>query len=55
MQREWEPEELIGAWTLLDRDWRLVGNKAGPTRLGFALMHTQQWAIPQNDRLARAG
>jgi Domain of unknown function (DUF4158) len=38
VQREWEAEELIGAWTLLDRDWRLVGNKTGPTRLGFALM-----------------
>ena len=38
MQREWEPEELIGAWTLLDRDWQMVSNKTGPTRLGFALM-----------------
>jgi TnpA family transposase len=38
VQREWEPEELIGAWTLLDRDWQLVSNKTGPTRLGFALM-----------------
>ena len=38
MQREWEPDELISAWMLLDRDWRLVGNKAGPDRLGFAVM-----------------
>ncbi|WP_405148756.1 hypothetical protein OG589_12230 [Sphaerisporangium sp. NBC_01403] len=27
MRREWEPEELIAAWTLLDGDWELVGNK----------------------------
>lgn len=38
MRREWEPEELIEAWTLLDGDWRLVGNKTGATRLGFALI-----------------
>ncbi len=38
MQREWEPADLIGAWTLLDRDWQMVGNKTGPTRLGSALM-----------------
>ena len=36
--REWEPEELIEAWTLLDGDWRLVGNKTGATRLGFSLI-----------------
>jgi hypothetical protein len=40
VQREWEPEDLISAWTLLDRDWQLVGNKTGPTRPGFALMLT---------------
>lgn len=38
MRREWEPEELIAAWTLLDDDWKLVGNKSGATRLGFGLM-----------------
>jgi hypothetical protein len=38
VRREWEPEELIGAWTLVDRDRELVGNKSGPTRLGFAVM-----------------
>ena len=36
--REWEPEELVGAWTLLDGDWDLVGNKSGATRLGFGLL-----------------
>ncbi len=38
MRREWEPEELIACWTLVDEDWRLVGNKSGATRLGFALL-----------------
>ncbi|GAB2481093.1 hypothetical protein GCM10027187_55830 [Streptosporangium sandarakinum] len=38
MRREWEPEALIAAWTLLDGDWDLVGNKTGATRLGFGLL-----------------
>ena len=38
MRREWEPEDLIAAWTLLDDDWQLVGNKTGATRLGFSLL-----------------
>jgi hypothetical protein len=37
MRREWEPEELIAAWTLLDGDWELVGNKTGATRLSLLL------------------
>ncbi len=38
MRRDWEPEELIDCWTLVADDWRLVGNKTGATRLGFALI-----------------
>jgi hypothetical protein len=38
VRREWELEELIAAWTLLDGDWELVGNKSGATRLGFGLL-----------------
>lgn len=38
MRQEWEPEELVACWTLLEDDWRLVGNKRGPTRLGFAVV-----------------
>ncbi|MGH3304903.1 MAG: Tn3 family transposase, partial [Streptosporangiaceae bacterium] len=38
MQAEWEPEELIGAWTLAGGDWKLIANKAGVTRLGFSVM-----------------
>lgn len=38
MRREWETEDLIECWTLVDGDRKLVGNKTGATRLGFALM-----------------
>jgi hypothetical protein len=38
MRREWAPEELIASWTLIDRDRELLANKAGATRLGFALL-----------------
>ncbi len=35
---ELDVEELIACWTLVEADWPLIGNKAGPTRLGFALL-----------------
>ncbi|MGH3172842.1 MAG: DUF4158 domain-containing protein, partial [Streptosporangiaceae bacterium] len=38
MRAEWEPDELIAAWTLVKGDWDLIANKAGVTRLGFAVM-----------------
>ncbi|WP_222432374.1 Tn3 family transposase, partial [Leekyejoonella antrihumi] len=38
MRMEWSPEELVGSWTLVEEDWRLVGNKSGATRLGFAAL-----------------
>ena len=38
MRTEWEPEDLIERWTLLEGDLELIGNKAGPTRLGFAVL-----------------
>jgi hypothetical protein len=30
MRRQWSPAGLIASWTLVDEDWRLVGNKSGP-------------------------
>lgn len=48
MRREWEPEDLIAAWTLLDGDWELVGNKTGATHLGFALKDSQPCAMSVN-------
>jgi len=38
VRREWEPEELIACWTLVEADQELVANKSGATRLGFALL-----------------
>lgn len=38
MEREWSPEDLLASWTLLEVDRGLLANKAGPTRLGFALL-----------------
>ncbi len=38
MLHEARGEDLIDTWTLVDSDWRLVANKHGATRLGFALL-----------------
>ncbi|MDQ6804867.1 MAG: DUF4158 domain-containing protein [Actinomycetota bacterium] len=38
MERVWEPEQLISCWTLDEADWRLLANKTGATRLGFAVL-----------------
>jgi TnpA family transposase len=38
MRQDWEPEELLASWTLVDADWELVANKSGATRLGFGLL-----------------
>ncbi|MGH8917991.1 MAG: DUF4158 domain-containing protein [Actinomycetes bacterium] len=38
MRRVWEPEDLIAHWTLVQRDWELVANKSGVTRLGFVVV-----------------
>lgn len=38
MRQEWDPDDLIACWTLVDSDWALIANKAAATRLGFALM-----------------
>lgn len=39
MRQEWDPEDLVGGWTLVEHDEReLVAHKRGATRLGFALL-----------------
>ena len=38
MKRRWETEELVEHWTLLPNELKLLGNKTGPTRLGFAVL-----------------
>ena len=37
MKRQWDIEELIEHFTLIQEDLDLLANKSGPTRLGFAL------------------
>ena len=37
MRQDWSPEEVVGEWTLVESDWKLIANKSGSTRLGFAL------------------
>ena len=38
MRREWEPEELVASWTLVEHDEReLVAYKQGAGRLALAL------------------
>jgi hypothetical protein len=38
VRERWEPEDLVGAWTLLEDDLRWVANKTGASRLGFGLL-----------------
>jgi hypothetical protein len=38
VRQDWDPEDLLASWTLVEADWDLVANKTGATRLGFALL-----------------
>ena len=38
VRREWELDDLIDCWTLDEDELRLIANKSGATRLGFALL-----------------
>ncbi|ASU84073.1 hypothetical protein CDO52_15905 [Nocardiopsis gilva YIM 90087] len=38
MRQRWTPEELDEHWSLKPSDRKLLGNKSGATRLGFALI-----------------
>ena len=38
MKRQWTREELAEHWTLDPGELALLANKAGPTRLGFAVL-----------------
>ncbi|MET8383334.1 DUF4158 domain-containing protein [Streptosporangium canum] len=38
MRQDWEPEDLIEVWTLLEDDMKRLRNKSGANRLGFALL-----------------
>jgi hypothetical protein len=38
MKRQWEPEELIEHFTLVESERILLANKTGASRLGFAVL-----------------
>lgn len=38
VRQEWEPDDLIEVWTLLEEDQERLRNKSGANRLGFALL-----------------
>ncbi|MGW1159261.1 DUF4158 domain-containing protein [Streptomyces sp. NPDC002513] len=38
MRQDWEPEDLIEVWTLLEDDMGRLRNKSGANRLGFAML-----------------
>ncbi|MFF4490046.1 DUF4158 domain-containing protein [Streptomyces sp. NPDC001544] len=38
MRQDWEPEDLIELWTLLEDDMKRLRNKSGANRLGFAML-----------------
>ncbi|WP_374213995.1 DUF4158 domain-containing protein, partial [Streptomyces sp. A3M-1-3] len=38
VQQDWEAEELIEVWTLLEDDTAKLRNKSGANRLGFAML-----------------
>jgi len=44
MRRDWQPEELIASWTLIDRDWELLANKGSS-------QGTPETAIERSGRL----
>ena len=52
MRTDWEPDELISAWTLVEGDWKPIANKTGVTRLGFALL-LKFYEIEGRSRLIR--
>ena len=49
MRREWQPEDVIACWTVVDENWRLIANNTGPIRLAFALLLYGQFNL-QMDR-----
>lgn len=38
VKRNWNDADLSENWLLFQPEWALLGNKTGPSRLGFALL-----------------
>ncbi|MER5321717.1 Tn3 family transposase [Streptosporangium roseum] len=53
MRAEWEPDELIGSWPLVEGDWKPIKNKSGATRLQ-AVLRDPDWAAKLTDEDRRA-
>jgi hypothetical protein len=41
VRKQWDPDELIEAWTLVEADWELVGDK---TRGDSAGLQSDRWS-----------
>lgn len=53
MRQDWEPEDLIEVWTLLEDDMKRLRNKSGANRLGFAMLlkfFEAEARFPETDR-----
>ncbi|MGW0928956.1 Tn3 family transposase [Streptomyces sp. NPDC002644] len=53
MRQDWEPEDLIEVWTLLEDDMKRLRNKSGANRLGFAMLlkfFEVEARFPETDR-----
>ena len=58
MKREWHPDELMEHWTMLPQEHQLLGNKSGPTRLGFVVLlkyFQYEGRFPQHPREVPSG
>jgi hypothetical protein len=49
MKRQWTHDELAEHWTLLPEELKLLANKTGATRLGFALL-LKAFCLPETPR-----
>jgi hypothetical protein len=53
VRQDWEPEDLIEVWTLLEDDIKRLRNKSGANRLGFAMLlkfFEVEARFPETDR-----
>ena len=58
VRQDWEPEDLIEVWTLLEDDTKKLRNKSGASRLGFAMLlkfFEVEARFPESDSASRGG
>jgi hypothetical protein len=49
VRREWEPEDLVACWTLVEADWELLANKTKATRQKAWKGRVVSWYCIEND------